>query len=80
MPEVALPIDAVTPCRTYRDIWYEERNEVGYVNFRFYNGAMGTDHCERLAAAVRHARGRPTKVHRAARAGATSSRTASIST
>ena len=62
VPEVALPIDAVTPCRTYRDIWYEERNEVGYVNFRFYNGAMGTDHCERLAAAVRHARGRPTKV------------------
>ena len=62
VPEVALPIDAVSPCRTYRDIWYEERNGVGYVNFRFYNGAMGTDHCERLAAAVRHARGRPTRV------------------
>ncbi|HEX3210509.1 MAG TPA: enoyl-CoA hydratase-related protein, partial [Geminicoccaceae bacterium] len=62
VPEVALPIDAASPCRTYRDIWYEERNEVGYVNFRFYNGAMATDHCERLAEAVRHARRRPTKV------------------
>jgi putative two-component system protein, hydrogenase maturation factor HypX/HoxX len=62
VPEVALPVEAVSPCATYRDIWYEERNEVGYVNFRFYNGAMGTDHCERLAAAVRHARRRPTKV------------------
>ena len=60
--DVPLPIDAVTPFRTYRDIWYEERNEVGYVNFRFYNGAMGTDHCRRLAEAVLYARKRPTKV------------------
>ena len=62
VPEVALPIDALSPCRTYRDIWYEERNQVGYVNFRFYNGAMGTDHCRRLAEAVRRARERPTRV------------------
>ncbi len=62
VPEVPLPIDALSPCKTYRDIWYEERNQVGYVNFRFYNGAMGTDHCRRLAEAVRHARRRPTKV------------------
>jgi putative two-component system protein, hydrogenase maturation factor HypX/HoxX len=62
IPDVPLPIDAVTPFTTYRDIWYEERNEVGYVNFRFYNGAMGTDHCRRLAEAVLHARKRPTKV------------------
>jgi putative two-component system hydrogenase maturation factor HypX/HoxX len=67
VPEVAMPVDAVSPCATFRDIWYEERNEVGYVNFGFYNGAMGTDHCERLAAAVRHARGRPTKGDRAER-------------
>ena len=32
------------------------------VNFRFYNGAMGTDHCRRLAAAWHHARQRPTRV------------------
>ena len=52
VPDVPLAIDSVTPFKTYRDIWYEERNEVGYVNFRFYNGAMGTDHCRRLAEAV----------------------------
>ncbi len=62
VPEVALPIDAVSPGKTYRDVWYEERNEVGYVNFRFYNGAMGTDHCRRLTEAVHHARRRPTEV------------------
>ncbi len=62
VPELPLPIDAVTSYKTYRDIWYEERNGVGYVNFRFYNGAMGTDHCRRLAEAVLYARQRPTKV------------------
>ncbi len=62
VPEVPLPIDSMTSFKTYRDIWYEEHNEVGYVNFRFYNGAMGTDHCRRLAEAVLYARKRPTKV------------------
>lgn len=50
IPEVPLSIDAVTSFKTYRDIWYEERNEVGYVNFCFYNGAMGlitADGCRR---------------------------------
>ena len=32
----------------YRDIWYEEEGDVGYLYFPFYNGAMGTDQCERL--------------------------------
>lgn len=62
VPEVPLPIDCATPFKTYRDIWYEERNGVGYVNFCFYNGAMGTDHCRRLTEAVLHARQRPTQV------------------
>jgi putative two-component system hydrogenase maturation factor HypX/HoxX len=62
VPEVSLPIDAVSAAKTFRDIWYEERNGVGYVNFRFYNGAMGTDHCRRLAEAVMFARRRPTRV------------------
>jgi putative two-component system hydrogenase maturation factor HypX/HoxX len=62
VPEVPLPIDCVTPFKTYRDIWYEERNGVGYVNFCFYNGAMGTDHCRRLREAILHARQRPTQV------------------
>lgn len=46
----------------YRDIWYEEHDQVGYLHFPFYNGAMGTSQCERLLAAYREARGRDTKV------------------
>ncbi len=32
----------------YRDIWYEQINGVGYLHFPFYNGAMGTEQCNRL--------------------------------
>ncbi len=32
----------------YQDIWYEEEGQVGYLHFAFYNGAMGTQQCERL--------------------------------
>ncbi|WP_437740648.1 hydrogenase maturation protein [Sorangium sp. So ce1504] len=62
VPELPLFIDAATRGKTFRDIWYEEKNSVGYVNFRFYNGAMGTDHCRRLEQAVLFARRRPTRV------------------
>ncbi len=61
-PEVPIPIASEVRAATFRDIWYTERNDVGYVNFRFYNGAMGTDHCRRLEQAMRYARQRPTKV------------------
>lgn len=62
VPEIPIPIHAENRGATFRDIWYEERNDVGYVNFRFYNGAMGTDHCRRLEQAMMYARQRPTKV------------------
>ncbi|QSA97940.1 enoyl-CoA hydratase-related protein [Methylococcus sp. EFPC2] len=62
VPEVPLSIHAEPRGATYRDVWYEEHNDVGYVNFRFYNGAMGTDHCRRLEQAVQYASKRPTKV------------------
>lgn len=48
--------------RTYRDLWYEEQDGVGYLHFPFYNGAMGVEQCQRLRQAVRHAKLRPTKV------------------
>src|SRR6266496_2487076 len=48
--------------QTYHDIWYEERQAVGYLHFDFYNGAMSTDHCQRLRAAFSLIRRRPTKV------------------
>ncbi len=47
---------------TWRDIRYEERDDVGVLHFPFYNGAMSTTQCERLTAAYRHATRRPTKV------------------
>ena len=48
--------------RTYRDLWYEEQNGVGYLHFPFYNGAMGVDHCERLRGALHGAKSRSIKV------------------
>ena len=33
---------------TYRDIWFEQKNDVGYLHFAFYNGAMDASQCERL--------------------------------
>jgi putative two-component system hydrogenase maturation factor HypX/HoxX len=48
--------------RTYRDIQYWERGQVGYLAFDFYNGAMSTQQCRRLLTALRHARSRPTRV------------------
>jgi len=62
IPEITIPIHAVTATATFRDIWYEERNDVGYLHFRFYNGAMATDQCQRLEQAMLYARQRPTKV------------------
>ncbi|MHB0926617.1 MAG: hydrogenase maturation protein [Gallionellaceae bacterium] len=48
VPEV--PLDPFTTCagETYRDIWFEQKNNVGYLHFDFYNGAMSSAQCERL--------------------------------
>ncbi len=34
--------------QTYRDIWFEQQNHVGYLHFAFYNGAMDSNQCTRL--------------------------------
>lgn len=34
--------------KSFREIWYEESNNVGYIHFDFYNGAMSTDQCDSL--------------------------------
>jgi len=41
---------------SWRDIWYERDGDIGYLHFPFYNGAMSTDQCCRLAQAVRQTR------------------------
>ena len=62
MPGIRLPIDAPADHRTFREIVYTEDDEVGYLSFDFYNGAMSTSQCYRLRGAFLHARSRPTNV------------------
>jgi putative two-component system protein, hydrogenase maturation factor HypX/HoxX len=47
---------------TFREIWYEEKHNVGYLHFDFHNGAMSTDQCLRLRDALVEVRNRPTRV------------------
>jgi putative two-component system protein, hydrogenase maturation factor HypX/HoxX len=62
VPEVSLSLCDELPGRTCRELRYEEANGVGYIHFPFYNGAMSTRQCERLAQAIRFAKTRPTRV------------------
>jgi putative two-component system protein, hydrogenase maturation factor HypX/HoxX len=61
LPEIPV---SIYNCRanTFREIWYEEKNAVGYLHFDFHNGAMSTDQCLRLRDAVMEVRNRPTQV------------------
>jgi putative two-component system hydrogenase maturation factor HypX/HoxX len=61
IPELARRPAAAT-AGTYREVWYEERADVGYVHFAFYNGAMSTQQCIRLRETYQRACQRPTKV------------------
>jgi putative two-component system protein, hydrogenase maturation factor HypX/HoxX len=62
VPEIPVAMDQPCDGETYREIWYEERQAVGYLHFEFYNGAMSTDQCQRLREAFLRVRRRPTKV------------------
>ena len=62
VPEIPVAMDFLYHGRTYREIWYEESREVGYLHFDFYNGAMSTEQCQRLREAFLRIRRRPTKV------------------
>jgi putative two-component system hydrogenase maturation factor HypX/HoxX len=60
-PEVPVALHApIPPGHTYREISYEEKAGVGYLNFDFYNGAMSTDQCRRLREGYLYARSRRT--------------------
>jgi putative two-component system hydrogenase maturation factor HypX/HoxX len=48
VPEAPLDPFAPSTGETYRDIWFEQKGNVGYLHFAFYNGAMSTEQCERL--------------------------------
>ncbi|OIN45901.1 hydrogenase maturation protein [Pseudomonas costantinii] len=46
----------------YQPIRYRESGHVGELTFEFYNGAMSTEQCQRLVAALRWAKTRDTQV------------------
>ncbi|WP_455929766.1 hydrogenase maturation protein [Pseudomonas fluorescens] len=48
--------------QAYQPIRYRECGDVGELTFEFYNGAMSTEQCQRLVAALRWAKARSTKV------------------
>lgn len=62
VPEAPLPLDAPADHRTFREIVYSEEDQIGYLSFDFYNGAMSRSQCYRLRHAFLHARSRPTRV------------------
>lgn len=62
VPESSIAIDAPDAGPTWREIRYEQRDEVGVLHFAFHNGAMSTPQCQRMLAAIRFAKSRPSKV------------------
>lgn len=62
VPDAPLGAAAAVTGATWRPIRYEEFAAVGVLHFPFYNGAMGTSHCEQLRAELARAKQRPTKV------------------
>ncbi|NWA81210.1 hydrogenase maturation protein [Pseudomonas sp. D2002] len=48
--------------QAYQPIRYREAGHVGELTFEFYNGAMSTEQCQRLMAALRWAKTRDTQV------------------
>lgn len=62
VPEAPLDALHTDPSDTFKEIRYSERNDVGYLYFDFYSGAMSTEQCHRLREAFLAACNRPTKV------------------
>ena len=62
LPDAALKSWWRSDTATWQDITYEEHGPVGLLDFEFYNGAMSTQQCGRLRAAVQWAKQRPTKI------------------
>jgi putative two-component system hydrogenase maturation factor HypX/HoxX len=60
--ELPLAPEARPDAATWREVFYEETANVGFLHFPFYNGAMGTAQCEALRRAYAFARSRPTRV------------------
>jgi putative two-component system hydrogenase maturation factor HypX/HoxX len=61
IPEALAPLEAEEE-PGFREITYRRMDKVGLLRFDFYNGAMSTEQCRRLAAAVRYAAAQDTRV------------------
>lgn len=59
VPESSIELLYSSAANTYKEIWYREENEVDYLYFEFYNGAMSTDQCLRLTQAFNEVCKRP---------------------
>ena len=62
LPEWRVPLEAGPEAGGFRELRYFEQGPVGFLEFDFLNGAMSTDQCQRLQAALVAARRRPTRV------------------
>lgn len=62
IPEYSLDPFEENNGSTFREIYYQEEGEVGFLHFNFYNGAMSTDQCKRLQKTFNKAKQRPVKV------------------
>ena len=56
------PVVGPTERGAHREISYHRDGDVGILRFDFYNGAMSTGQCRRLATALRHAAEQDTRV------------------
>lgn len=52
-PEPSLELPFGSTSGTFQEIWTTRQDNVAYVHFNFYNGAMGTDQCQRLTRVLR---------------------------
>ncbi|WP_225834468.1 enoyl-CoA hydratase-related protein [Streptomyces sp. NK08204] len=62
VPEVPVPLELPAERRTWADVRYRQRGDVGFLSFSFPGGAMSSDQCRRLLAGYRQALARPASV------------------
>ena len=64
LPELEIPLHREARDPRWSELRYRESPDgsVGFLAFDFYNGAMATDQCRRLSAAIDYVRSRPTRV------------------
>ncbi|MGV4981231.1 hydrogenase maturation protein [Streptomyces sp. NRAIS4] len=62
LPEAPAPLNLPSDRRTWTEIRYRQRGDVGFLGFSFPGGAMSTDQCRRLRGAYQYALSHPTRV------------------